>query len=97
MNSTLYHSCGPWPVLGSTECHTFGSKYTEGTSSRLSLKWEETRSRPFNSYRNLRDGPNDNSMLDMLIGYSCIQICILLSLLLLLLLARKSTPFKLFY
>ena len=30
-----------------------------------------------------RQDPNDNSMLDMLIGYSCIQILILLLLLLL--------------
>ena len=29
------------------------------------------------SEESLQD-PNDNSMLDMLIGYSCIQICILL-------------------
>ena len=41
--------------------------------------------------------PNDNSMLDMLIGYSCIQTRILLLLLLLLLLLSKESTWCFLY
>ena len=41
-------------------------------------------------YHRIQD-PNDNSMLDMLIGYSCMQIRILLLLLLLLLLLSSRS------